>query len=120
MKRRTRSMSGPVPAKDRDTFRVRGIPLDWNREQLQEFLAEYKKTNPIIESFSPEIDNAFITATVSFEDLAISAQSPQTESIALPQIPNTPLTRPGSLVLDKTFLGITTLYNPAREDHKVE
>jgi len=98
------------------TFRVRGVPLDWDIDRLKSLLADkVGPAGPIISSLALEIHGRSRTATVSF-------QTPPTRDfllIPLGEAPN-PLTGPQSLSLDDGFFGITTLFVPPSQDHKVE
>lgn len=105
------------PPKGGWTFRVRGVPHDWDRGSLQSFLAEQDDSaNPAVRSLANEIHGRSQTATVSFQG------TPRQLRIPLPPHPTGPTepTEPQVLILDDKFLGVTTLYTPPPEDHKVE
>lgn len=106
--------------KDRKTFRVGGVPLDWNPEQLKTFLSHHKSSIPNIWSFAREVHDSSKTATVVFQDIPFSPRTDEHWQILLPKPSNNPITRDQYLTLDNGFLGITTLYTPPPEDHKVE
>jgi protein SERAC1 len=105
------------------TFRVCGVPLGWDVEQLESLLAEQDNTvGPTVQSLADELDRKSRTATVIFQNLPSPLQMPlagRRWPISLPAHSNQS-TRPQSLTLDNDFLGITTLYAPPPEDHKVE
>ncbi|KAI5460666.1 hypothetical protein BGZ63DRAFT_488681 [Mariannaea sp. PMI_226] len=117
---RTQSTLKSSSGSDRNTFRVKGVPLDWDSKQLQRLLADRKRTVPVIRSLSPEIDNSSKTATVTFENLPLSPQSHQSERISLSKSFDDQLDRDQCLTLDKAFLGITTIHMPPPEDHKLD
>jgi hypothetical protein len=106
--------------KDCDTFRVVGVPVDWDLEQLGSFLVERKSSVPTIKSLAQEIDNRSRTATVTFQDLPFSPESRQSERILLPKPSDDQLSGDQYLRLNKAFLGITTLYMPPPDAHKIE
>ncbi|XXH04158.1 Peptide chain release factor 1, mitochondrial [Hypoxylon texense] len=96
------------------TFRVRGVPCDWNRDSLQSFLAEQDDAGePAVKSLAKEIHGRSQTATVSFRG------TPRRLQINLPPHPTRPA-EPQILTLDDAFLGVTTLFAPPEEDHNVD
>lgn len=97
------------------TYRIRGIPLGWNANRLRTFLAESYRTEPqLIGSLACEIHGVSQTATVSFPD---DLKLPHSQ-IRLPT--SSQLSRPQVVTIDDDFLGITTLYSPPTENHKIE
>ncbi|KAH6971767.1 hypothetical protein BKA56DRAFT_494822 [Ilyonectria sp. MPI-CAGE-AT-0026] len=114
----------PKPPKYSKTFRVRGVPLDWDSNKLQHFLEEDdSSSHPLVKSLAIEIGGRSSTATVTFQNLPVRLQTPQTGHswrIALPKTSHTQPVRVQYLMFDLDFLGITTLYTPALEDHKVD
>ncbi|KAK1255747.1 hypothetical protein MKX07_008006 [Trichoderma sp. CBMAI-0711] len=49
------------------TYRIRGVPLVWDKDQLQRHLELHEPdTQPIVKSLADEIDGAYRTATVNF------------------------------------------------------
>ncbi|RYP24486.1 hypothetical protein DL765_000506 [Monosporascus sp. GIB2] len=119
---RPRSTSEPVrrgqqPPKDDRTFRLRGVPPHWNAGDVKSFLEEhYRSADPIIKSLAPEIHGQSSTSTVTFESAASLPGS--TRPIPLPKPPGDQPTR--NVSLDDNFHGITTLFAPPPEDHKVD
>ncbi|KAL6690585.1 hypothetical protein J3F84DRAFT_398280 [Trichoderma pleuroticola] len=110
-------------SRERRTFRVRGVPHDWNRDRLASFLAEHGYAGPSVQSLATEIHGRSQTATVTFQDVPSQLK----ERLADPAkgiglyIPSSDQhNRPRSLMLDTAFLGITTLYAPPPEEHKVD
>ncbi|KAH8880966.1 hypothetical protein GQ53DRAFT_799429 [Thozetella sp. PMI_491] len=100
------------------TFRIRGVPLNWDIHELQTFLAkQYDSASPVVRSLAVEIHGRSCTATVSFCNVPCQLQSGQSWRISLPAISNQSA---GSLTLDTGFLGITTLYAPPPQDHEID
>lgn len=96
------------------TYRIRGVPITWNKAQLQTFLAEHDGCiGPAVKSLAVETHGRSQTGTITFQN---GAQPPETLRGERSQ--------PGkdgqSLVLDTRFLGLTTLFSPSPEDHQVE
>ncbi|KAJ4167387.1 hypothetical protein NW754_011202 [Fusarium falciforme] len=106
------------------TFRVRGVPLDWDDVRLQSFLAESEgSAGATIKSLAHEIHGHSRTATVTFQNVPSQLEAPrtgQTWSILLPKPSENQSARNQYLALDDGFLGITTLYTPPLEDHQVD
>ena len=104
------------------TYRIRGVPLDWDIDQLQRHLELHEPdAQPVVKSLADEVDGFFRTATVNF----LNPPSPQKTAkpwyIPLPQeeedefaVSSLPLR------LDSGFIGITTLFAPPEEDHEIE
>jgi protein SERAC1 len=111
-------------AKDGRTFRVRGVPLDWDADRLRTFLMEQDgSATPIVGSIAPEIHGRSLTGTATFRDAPVALQTlrtGQTSRFLLPGSPEKQSIRPEHLILDVDFLGVTTLFAPPDEDHKVE
>jgi hypothetical protein len=116
------STSNQHPQKRGWTFRVRGVPHDWDRDRLRSSLTEQGSASPVVQSLASEIHGRSQTATVSF--LNVPSQlwnlpAGRTWDIPLP-VPSDQLSGSRGLALDDGFLGITTLYAPPPPDHKVE
>jgi hypothetical protein len=105
------------------TFRVRGVPLDWSREQLVSFLSHWDASaGPVVKSLAEEIRGNVATATVTFQDIPLQLRSIRSDgsfSMPLPSHAESS-SASHSLNLDTSFHGITTLYAPATNHHKVE
>lgn len=110
--------------KNLETFRVRGIPLDWTRDDLQACLAAKAPEwdlGTIVRSLSQEIDGCSFTATVTFDNIPHQLQALEAqESWYLDPAAPTAQDQQQSLALDKAFIGVTTLYDPPLKDHKIE
>ncbi|OPB38898.1 hypothetical protein A0O28_0020040 [Trichoderma guizhouense] len=109
--------------RERRTFRVRGVPHDWNRDRLGSFLMENGYTSPSVWSLAKEIHGRSQTATVTFQDVPSQLQerlADPAKGIALYMPSSDQHSRPRSLMLDTAFLGVTTLYAPPPQDHKVD
>ncbi|RYC84216.1 hypothetical protein BFJ63_vAg12902 [Fusarium oxysporum f. sp. narcissi] len=106
------------------TFRVRGAPLDWDANRLQSFLAEREgSAGVIVKSLAHEMHGRSRTATVTFHTVPFrlqALQTGQTWSILLPKPSEYQSTRDQYLALDDRFLGITTLFTPPADEHRVD
>ncbi|KAK3353544.1 hypothetical protein B0T25DRAFT_214835 [Lasiosphaeria hispida] len=106
------------------TFRMRGVPLEWDAARVLSFLTEhYGSAKPVIKSLAPEIGGRFRTGTVVFLDAVSPPDALQTGSpwrISLPRRETDQATCDESLMLDDDFHGITTLFAPPPDDHKVD
>ncbi|KAK2594893.1 hypothetical protein QQS21_007392 [Conoideocrella luteorostrata] len=110
------------PQKEGFTFRIRGVPLDWENEQLQQCLAEQLHASPTCRSLAPEFHGRSSTGTASFRNLHGPLQPSQNDRPAkislLATMGKTP--RQTILTVDDGFHGITTLFAPPPQDHKVD
>ncbi|KAK0620759.1 hypothetical protein B0T14DRAFT_522091 [Immersiella caudata] len=124
------SPSGSAPFQDSQhlpnvgkTFRIRGLPLQWGAQRAQLFVAEhYGPADPVVMSLAPEIHGGSSIATVTFLDGAPLPKPLQTGSrwrIPLPRSTSQPA-RLDYLTVDGDFHGITPLFAPPPDDHKVE
>jgi hypothetical protein len=96
-------------------YRVRGIPLEWDIDRVVTFLAENSHTEPpLLNSVAREIHGRSQTATVTFQSTA----NPPPRQIQLPATKQ--LGRSQVVTIDDDFYGITTLYTPASQNHKIE
>ncbi|KAK7397941.1 hypothetical protein QQX98_012695, partial [Neonectria punicea] len=105
------------------TFYVRGVPLDWDADRLQSFLAaDESSAGSIVQSLAYEIHGLSNTATVAFQNTPLPAQKSRTgqKRVLLPRTTENQPARDQYLTLDDGFLGIITLYAPPLEDHKVD
>lgn len=97
------------------TFRIRGVPNDWDKDRLESFLAEKDGSAGLaVQSLANEIHGRSQTATVSSQSTSYLPQR-----IPLPLFSDQ-LRKSRSLTLDLDFLGITALFAPPQQDHKVE
>jgi len=110
-------------------FRVRGVPLAWDVDQLNSFIAQQEElqprdgsVGPVISSLALEVHGRSRVATAAFQNLPPALRAGTLWTTNLPPIPDQPLPfgRPARLTLDNKFHGITTLYSPLPEDHKIE
>lgn len=105
------------------TYRVRGVPADWDDERLQSFLNDQETvTDAVIQSLAHDSNGICQVATVTFVNLSSQLQRAHSWPIPIPRMPKTKLTgtRKQYLTIDKDFHGLTTLYTPPSEDHKIE
>ncbi|KAH6970751.1 hypothetical protein BKA56DRAFT_559223 [Ilyonectria sp. MPI-CAGE-AT-0026] len=104
------------------TFRIRGVPLNWDSERLQSFLLERENWAGLtVRSLARETTGRSGTGTVTFQTSPPQLQELETGGsyrIQLP--PGDQPSRKQYLVVDKDFYGITTLYSPPTEDHKID
>src|SRR6478735_5133396 len=67
--------SSSAAIKYHKTFRIRGVPLDWSREQLVSFLSQWDASSgPAVKSLAEEIRGSVATATVTFRDIPLQLQ----------------------------------------------
>jgi hypothetical protein len=108
------------------TYRITGIPLEWDSQRLQTWLAEKMGLSAHdsavdVMSLATEVSNRFKTATVTFEqsdNIQNATTLQESIDIRLPQEETSG--RPKYITIDKRFLGITTLFSPPPEDHKID
>ncbi|OTA02427.1 hypothetical protein A9Z42_0027950 [Trichoderma parareesei] len=94
------------------TYRIRGVPNDWDKDRLETFLAERGFiSRPSVRSLAIEFHGRSQTATVLFD-----ATSRLPLKIPLPDSGD----ESHSLALDPGFLSITSLFTPCQQDHKVD
>jgi hypothetical protein len=109
------------PTKGRKTFRISGVPPDWDEDRLQTFLISQDDiVEPLIKSLTLDIDGHCSTGTATFQSVPKRFQNGCSWRIPLPRLPQTQTARDQYLVIDHALLGITPLYNPPPEDHSVE
>ncbi|KAH7186205.1 uncharacterized protein B0J16DRAFT_400214 [Fusarium flagelliforme] len=97
------------------TYRVQGVPIEWDKERLRSFLVEAGvSATPVIQSLARESHNRSSTATVVFQDspTILQVQLPEVFAVSTPK-------RPMYLELDTQFLGLTKLYSPMPDDHQI-
>ncbi|KAL6405042.1 hypothetical protein AUP68_11884 [Ilyonectria robusta] len=112
--------SSSEPLKHGRTFRVRGVPLAWDSDGLKSFLTEHDNTTgPVIKSLADEIGGRSSTATVIFQNVPVPLQT-KAWSIRISSTIEAHPARDQYLSLDDDFLGITTLYTPSPDNHKIE
>jgi hypothetical protein len=105
------------------TFRVLGMPCAWDENRLQSFLADQDGwAGPTISSLAEELGSQSFTATVSFQKVPRQLQALRMGNIWKVPLPRGPdqSTRLHTITLDLGFIGMTTLYAPPSQDHKVE
>ena len=103
------------------TFRVRGVPRDWNADRLASFLTESFASAPTIVSLAVEVQGGVQSATVCFQTLPDVLRMPGcAKSIRLPGSSKEEASPPTYLQVDDGFHGITTLFIPPENDHLLE
>ncbi|KAI7761028.1 hypothetical protein LZL87_011433 [Fusarium oxysporum] len=109
------------PSKERKTFRISGVPSEWNKDRLQSFLADQDGIDgPDINSLAININNCSSTGTATFQKIPRQLQNGGSWKIPIPSLPGNSSAHKQCLELDSAFLGITPLYSPRLEDHEVE
>lgn len=94
------------------TFRIRGVPLDWSWKRLRDNLEQHDPSSkPAIKSFALETGLLSYTATVVFTNPPLLTQQTKPWKISLDG---------AHLSVDNDFLGVTTLFSPKSNDHKLE
>ncbi|KAK2055584.1 hypothetical protein LY76DRAFT_628220 [Colletotrichum caudatum] len=94
-------------------YRIRGVPLAWNNNDLQSFLLMQDGCyDPVVKSLATEAHGRSMTGTATFRD---GTDPPTTLQGSL-----RPEEVSQTLTLDRGFLGLTTLSSPSPEDHKVD
>ncbi|KJZ69702.1 hypothetical protein HIM_10908 [Hirsutella minnesotensis 3608] len=100
------------PAKYDKTFRVRGVPREWDSARLRSFL-EDRDPHLTVKSLAREIHCRSSSGTVACRG------TPAAISIPL-DLTNSPEARLYVLTLDDDFVGMTTLFAPPDEDHMID
>jgi len=77
--RHSSAIAGPPPTSGADkTFRVRGMPLDWNVDRLESFLGKQDgAVDPAVQSLAKEVHGRSQTATVSFHTIPVALRASQ-------------------------------------------
>ncbi|KAL1851077.1 hypothetical protein VTK73DRAFT_9546 [Phialemonium thermophilum] len=101
------------------TFRVQGVPHEWDEDRLQLFLADkYGSSAPSVQSLARDVGGPCQTATVSFRHVPPPLQGGFDEAF-LDRCSDKP-NRWSSVELEDAFLGLTSLYTPPPQHHKVD
>jgi hypothetical protein len=96
-------------------YRIRGVPLEWNADQVRGFLAENSRDEPpLLHSLAREIHGRSQSATISFQNV----DSTLPRQTRLPM--SNQFSRPQIITIDDNFHGITTLHIPPRQNHCIE
>lgn len=106
--------------KEGKTFRVRGIPLDWDDERLEWYLQEKFSSVPTAGSVALETHGRSLSGTVFFQETPVALQGLDPGKPFNLPLPKERTARRAYLSLDADFLGMTTLFIPVDEDHRVE
>jgi hypothetical protein len=115
-------------------FRLSGVPLDWDQDRLQDFLAQQDALRlPDGSAFAPHISFPFCdvsypetkTAMVTLHDTPPSLRRIPKLSMRVPESPAQPQAsqapvRSRFIKLDDEFIGLTTLFSPQLGHHEVE
>ncbi|KAH6851067.1 hypothetical protein B0I37DRAFT_373108 [Chaetomium sp. MPI-CAGE-AT-0009] len=98
----------------RVTFRVRGVPRNWDTTKLESFLASLGNSPGFgltVGSLAAEVNGRSCTATVDVQ----SERSWKAPAF----VPRSNQSDP-QMALDDRFLGITPIYTPSEEHHKLD
>lgn len=103
------------------TFRAREVPRDWDADRLASLLTESFDSAPNIVLLAREVQGGVQSATVCFQTLPDVLRMPGcAKSIRLPRSPEEEASRFTYLRVDDDFHGITTLFIPPENDHRLE
>ncbi|KAH0497442.1 hypothetical protein TgHK011_004743 [Trichoderma gracile] len=104
------------------TYRIRGVPLNWDRDQLQRHLELHEpEAQPVVKSLADEVGGFFRTATVNFLNPLALEKTVSPWYIPLPEAEECELAVSSlPLSLDSGFIGMTTLFAPPAEDHEID
>ncbi|WDK13210.1 hypothetical protein CGRA01v4_04491 [Colletotrichum graminicola] len=94
-------------------YRIRGVPLVWDKNDLQSFLLMHDDCHdPVVKLLAREAHGRSKTGTATFQD--------GTDPPKMLQGSLRPEEESQTLILDHGFLGLTTLFTPSPEDHRVD
>ncbi|PTB38804.1 hypothetical protein M441DRAFT_146152 [Trichoderma asperellum CBS 433.97] len=103
------------------TFRVRGVPANWGREQLQHCLMnQVNGLHMSIRSLATEAGEQYQSATIAFQNLPPQLQNHLNWDIIVPDTSNAEFAGERCLNIDKDFYGLTTLFAPPPREHKID
>ncbi|KAI6777588.1 uncharacterized protein J7T54_005374, partial [Emericellopsis cladophorae] len=104
------------------TLRVRGVPVNWSVDDLSLFLSQHYSFTQTVTSLAREIDGRSQTGTILLHADSATLEERQDRHRGALRLPPSSdgSARPQYLTLDSDFLGITTLFVPAKEDHRVD
>lgn len=112
-----------VAPKVTNTFRVSGVPANWDSRKLQSFLQDQESITDVeIESLASEDDGRSQVATITFANTHSKLQHGRRWAIPIPTVSEADM-KPGRkqhLTIDSDFHGMTTLFAPSPQDHKIE
>lgn len=96
-------------------YRIRGIPLEWDADQVRAFLAENShREPPLLHSLAREVHGRSQSATISFQN--VDSTPPRQTRLPI----SNQFSRPQVITIDDNFHGMTTLYIPPRQNHRIE
>lgn len=104
------------------TYRVSGVPLDWDLKKLETFLMCRELAESMtIDSIVQEANIESKTATVTLTNSHLQHSPGKSHQFSLSEeYHNDVLNLDRSLSLENDFIGLTTLYEPPARDHKIE
>lgn len=114
-------VDGTRPAKGPKTFRITRVPSSWDEQRLQLFLTDQGNfIRPVVESLAIDIDGRWSTGTATFENVPSQLQNGPHWKVPLARLSETQPAQDEYLIIDHAFLGITPVYSPHPENHKIE
>lgn len=104
------------------TYRVRGVPIYWDENCLRTFIVSCEAgCGPSIESLEPEVNVQTLTGTVTFKSPpAALLEGDKKWELKVPKEEAESSTRRRWIEVEGDFIGLTTLFAPNPENHKVE
>ncbi|UKZ83246.1 hypothetical protein TrVFT333_011053 [Trichoderma virens FT-333] len=102
--------------KESDTYRVSGVPLDWDHERLRSFLMDQENlTGAMVQSLAHEANSESQTATVTFENATLQDLPDQGWNIPLPHDHAGGFLSSQYLSIEKNFLVLRHFINHFRK-----
>ncbi|KAL7939468.1 Alpha/Beta hydrolase protein [Trichoderma chlorosporum] len=103
------------------TYRISGVPTDWDRQQLKSFLDNQESVaDAVIESLAREHDGRSQVATATFGNLPSHLEDGPSWYTPIPNVSDANLCRKQYLTVGKDFHGLTMLYTPSSQHHKID
>ncbi|OPB40304.1 hypothetical protein A0O28_0003830 [Trichoderma guizhouense] len=111
-----------IGSKETSTYRVSGVPLDWDDDKLRTFLMRMELAEVMtIDSIAKEANIESKTATVTLANSNLQHSPGKSHQFYLSEeYHNDILNLDRSLSVENDFIGLTTLYAPPPRDHKID
>lgn len=108
--------------RETSTYRVSGVPLDWDHKKLRTFLKRRELAEVItIDSIAREANIESQTATITLINSYIQQWPGKSHQFSLSEEHyNDSLNLNRSVSVGNDFIGLTTLYEPPARDHKID
>ncbi|KKP01442.1 hypothetical protein THAR02_06438 [Trichoderma harzianum] len=118
---RSKQREEKIWPKEISTYRVSGVPLDWDREKLQTFLiCKNLAEEMVIKSLVHEANIESQTATVTLTNSFSQNWPGRSRQFSLSDEYDDNFLFDRSISIEKDFLGLTTLYEPPAPYHKID